>query len=135
MERKEIAAKIIELEVAALEEWNKGNPTPFLDLLSADITYVDPLQENRIDGFARMKDFYEGLRGQVNVSHYEMIDPVVQINANVAVLSYRLDSYSGDILYKWNCTEVYCQDADNRWRIIHTHWSFVRPMEIKKEIR
>jgi hypothetical protein len=29
------------------------------------------------------------------------------------------------ILAHWNCTEVY-RLRDGRWRIVHSHWSFVQ---------
>jgi len=37
-----------------------------------------------------------------------------------------LISYTGEIEYKWNCTEVYRLDNDG-WKIIQTHWSFTKP--------
>lgn len=34
MERKELTERIIGLETAALEEWNRGNPSPYLDCIA-----------------------------------------------------------------------------------------------------
>ena len=131
MNKESITAQIISLEKSALEEWNKGNPSGYLEILADEITYFDPFQEKRIDGGNNMHVFYEGLRGQVKVEKYEMIDPVVQISDDMAVLTYNLNSYAEDILYKWNCTEVYRLYPDNCWKIIHNHWSFIRPMDMK----
>ncbi len=130
MDNKSIAAMIIAMEKAALEEWNKGNPSGYLAIYADDINYFDPFQEKRIDGFERMQVFYEGLRGQMSAGKYEMIDPVVQVTDRMAVLSYNL-SYPDNAAYKWNCTEVYRLDPDGQWKIIHNHWSFVRPMDMK----
>jgi len=130
MEQKDLTATIIAMEKAALEEWNKGNPSGYLDIYAKDITYFDPFNEKRIDGFERMKTLYENIRGQVHVDKYEMIDPVVQITGETAVLSYNLISYVGNIIYRWNCTEVYRQQSDKQWKIIHNHWSFIRPMDM-----
>ena len=33
-------------------------------------------------------------------------------------------------LARWNSTEVFAR-IDGRWKIIHSHWSFIKP-EIKK---
>ncbi len=131
MNQENLTAKIIAMEKAALEEWNKGNPTGYLNIFAPDINYFDPFQEKRIDGLEKMQVFYEGLRGQISADRYEMIDPAVQMTDKMAVLSYNLESYSGNSVYKWNCTDVYQQGCDNQWKIVHNHWSLVRPMDMK----
>lgn len=121
--------KIIAIERAALEEWNKGNPDAYLIIYATDYTYFDPYLEKRVDGFDAIKKLYDGIKGQVSVDHYEMIDPMVQILAkDVAVLTFNLYSYSGNEVYKWNCTEVFNLQPDKAWKIIHTHWSYIRPI-------
>ena len=129
MENKSVDELIIAIEIAAMEEWNRGNPSGFLDILADDITYFDPLTEKRFDGFDKMKDFYEGVRGKVSVDKYEIIDPVVQSTSDMAVLTYNMNSFAGGISYKWNCTEVYKLAPGNKWKIIHNHWSLVRPLK------
>jgi len=122
--------KIIAIERAALEEWNKGNPDAYLSIYANDYTYFDPYLEKRVDGFDAIKKLYDGIKGQVSADRYEMIDPAVQILAkDVAVLTFNLYSYSGNDLYKWNCTEVFKLQPDKVWKIIHTHWSYIRPMD------
>ncbi len=130
-DKKNIETMIIALEKAALEEWNKGNPDAYLAIYAEDITYFDPFQERRINGLDKMRTFYEGLRGQASVDKYEMIDPKVQVAGETAVLTYNLVSYSGEAVYKWNCTEIYRRDSNGQWKIIHNHWSFIRPMDMK----
>jgi ketosteroid isomerase-like protein len=132
MNQKNLTDAIIAMEKAALEEWNKGNPSGFLAIYAGDINYFDPFQEKRLDGFETMQTFYEGLRGAVQVDQYEMIDPSVQLAGETAVLTYNLVSYSGNNVYRWNCTEVYRQQPDKQWKIIHNHWSFVRPVDMKE---
>ena len=62
-----------------------------------------------------------------------MINPVVQVEDKIAVLSFNLVNYgkpSGSaeetVLARWNATEVY-REIDGAWRIIHTHWSYTQP--------
>ncbi|MDR2205122.1 MAG: nuclear transport factor 2 family protein [Flavobacteriaceae bacterium] len=124
----DISKTIIALEKAALEKWNQGNPSGYLDIYAKDITYFDPFHEKRIDGFEKMQAYYETLRGTIHVDKYEMIAPVVQITGKIAVLTYNLKSYSGTVIYHWNCTEVYRQQSDKQWKIIHNHWSLVKPL-------
>ncbi|MDR1402913.1 MAG: nuclear transport factor 2 family protein [Tannerellaceae bacterium] len=125
MENKSKEKEIISLEKSALEEWNRGNPSEYLKIYSKDITYFDPFQEKRLDGLDAVEKLYERLRGNISVEKYEMLNPVVEICQDMAVLSYNLISCSGHDVYRWNCTEVYRMEADNQWKIIHNHWSLV----------
>lgn len=52
-----------------------------------------------------------------------MINPVVQSAGTMTVLTYNLHSHTGETLWKENCTEVYRLEEDNKWKIIHSHWS------------
>ena len=127
MDHENIATKIIALETAALEKWNNGNPSGYLELYTPDFTYFDPFLEKRSDGFDKIEALYEEMRGKVLVDKYEMIEPVVQATDEMAVLTYNLISYTGETVYKWNCTEVYKLVA-NDWKIIHNHWSLIKPV-------
>jgi ketosteroid isomerase-like protein len=118
---------IIALERAALDAWHDGNPTPYLELYSDDFTYFDPVQEKRLDGWNTIKELYGTMRGKVKMDRFEMINPVVQLTDTMAVLTYNLQSYAGETLWKENCTEVYRLEADNTWKIIHSHWSLTQP--------
>ena len=128
MNQENLTTLIIAEEKAALEEWNRGNPTGYLDIYAEDITYFDPFLKKRLAGFEEMKTLYEGVRGAIHVESYEMIDPVVQIDGRMAVLSYNLVSHSGNDTMRWNCTEVYRQQPDEQWKIIHNHWSLTEPI-------
>jgi len=132
MNQESIATSIIELEKVALEKLNKGNPSGYLDIYADDITYFDPFQEKRFDGFKSIQTFYKSMEGTIYVDQYEMIDPVVQIVGELAVLSYHLVSYIGNDIFREKCTEVYKQQPDKQWKIIHSHWSIVTSMN-KKE--
>ena len=125
MEKKSIAQEIIALETSALEQWNQGNPSGYLAIYSKDITYFDPFQEKRLDGFEAVEELYESIRGKVVVDKYEIINPVVETSHDMAVLSYNLISYCGAETYKWNCTEVYRQEKEMQWKIVHNHWSLI----------
>lgn len=127
MDKRTVTEKIIALERAALEAWHNGNPTPYLDLYSQDFTYFDPVRERRLDGWDKIKELYENMRGKVKMDKFEIINPVVQLTDSMAVLTYNLESYSGETLWKENCTEVYRLEENNEWKIVHSHWSFTKP--------
>lgn len=128
MDKEIIKNKILAMEIAALELWNTGNPDGYLAIYSPDFTYFDPYQEKRLDGFERIKELYESMRNNFQVERYEMIDPVVQVSPQTAVLTYNLISYSGEEVYRWNCTEVYQLNDKAEWKIIHNHWSLIKPL-------
>lgn len=129
MTTEEIKKHILALEIAALERWNAGDPDGYLAIYADDITYFDPINPARIDGLSAMTELYNRLRGGVKVDRYELIDPQVTVSGTVAVLTYNLRSWAGGMLFPWNCTEVYRQESDGVWKIVHNHWSTIRPMD------
>lgn len=132
MNQKNISKTIIAMEKAALEELNKGNPSNYLAIYAENITYFDPFQEKRFDGLKKVQTYYNSLQGTMNIEHYEMIDPLVQVSDKIAVLSYNLISYMGSNVFREKCTEIYKQESDNQWKIIHSHWSLVRQADGKE---
>jgi ketosteroid isomerase-like protein len=122
---QEITSTIIAMERAALDRWGNGDPSGFLEISAPDVVYFDPHREKRVDGLETLTALYESIRGMVHVDCYELLNPLVQICGDIAVLTFNYVSYSGQNETRWNCTEVYRCDAD-RWQIIQTHWSYTR---------
>ncbi|WP_423127273.1 YybH family protein [Gaoshiqia sp. Z1-71] len=120
----DISETIIALEKGALEKWNQGDPSGYLNLSADDVTYLDPSTERRLDGLDNLKKYYEPITGQIHVSRYEMLNPKVIATNDLAVLTFNLHSYKADKVSKWNCTEVYRLEPDGQWKIVQTHWSF-----------
>ncbi len=115
---------IIDLERTALDRWGKGDPSGFLEICAQDVVYFDPGREMRIDGKEALSEYYESIRGLVSVERYELLNPLVQLIGEAAVLTFNYVSYGGsEDAYCWNCTEVYRRTGDS-WEIIQTHWSY-----------
>ena len=126
-----ITEQIITMERAALDRWGKGDVYGYLDIYADEITYFDTATEQRIDGLAAMKQRYVPIQGKINIDHYDMIDPKVQVHGQTAVLTYNLIDYEpneqGDLKeIRWNSTAVYAH-VDGEWKIIHSHWAHTRP--------
>jgi len=121
----EISEKIIALEKGALEKWNQGDPSGYLKISAEDVTYFDPVTEKRLEGLDNLTKYYEPIKGIIEVSRYEMVNPKVTAVNNMAILTFTLHTYKGEVLSMWNCTEVYRLEPDGQWKIIHTHWSTV----------
>jgi len=123
---------IIATERGALDRWGKGEPQGFLDIYAPEITYFDPMQERRLDGIDAMKKLLLPLTGKIKVDRYEMIGTKVQQYGDTAVLSYNLNSHATapdgkPRVVRWNSTVVYVRQ-DGRWRSVHSHWSYIRPL-------
>lgn len=127
MEKTTIAETVIALEKAAMDAWHNGDPSLFIELYSEDFTYFDPAQEARLDGRDRIEEMYESMRGKFKSDGYEMLNPVVQSSPEMAVLTYNIHTHLGGQVWKENCTSVYRLEGNNRWKIIHCHFSPTKP--------
>ena len=121
----QLSSTIIATERAALDRWGKGDPSGFLEISAPDVVYFDPYLEKRIDGLEALAQYYETIRGKVHFDRYELLNPLVQVCGDIAVLTFNYVSYTGESQSRWNCTEVYRRDG-NRWQIIQTHWSYTQ---------
>ncbi len=131
--------ELVALERSALDRWIRLDPEGYLGLYAPDITYFDPTTAKRVESvdamrtrLAPMKD----LKLPVTNPRYEMIAPKVQRHGDTALLTFNLVNYgvppdgAERVLARWNSTEVYSR-VGGRWKIVHSHWSYVRP-EIKQ---
>lgn len=125
--------QIVTMERAALDRWGAGDPLGYLEIMAPDVTYFDPSQERRVDGLRAMADLLVPLTGKIKVDRFDMLTPVVQRHGDAAILTFNLVSYrrrpdgSECAIAHWNSTETYAR-ANGRWQIIHSHWSFVKPV-------
>ncbi len=124
---KEKTKELIELERAALDRWNNGDPTGYLELYSDDFTYFDEATKARVDGLDSIKKWYATLPGTIYNARYEILNPKVQWFGQTGILSFNLLVYSkeGNITSRWNSTEVYSKYGE-KWKIVHSHWSFTK---------
>ena len=119
------AQTIIAMEQTALERWGKGDPNGYFEIIAPDTTYFDPTLAKRIDGVATLHALIDPFKGKIHIERAEMIDPKVQQQGEIAVLTFNLISHGarvgdgpkGDV--RWNSTEVY-QRISGEWKIIHS---------------
>ena len=131
VEKNKVEEVIIGMEKAALERWYKGDPYGYLEMYDEkDFSYFDPAKDKRLDGHSDMKAFYDTIKGLVHSDKYEILTPLVQVSKDTATLSYNLVAYVGKDVHNWNSSSVFKLNDNNQWKVIHTHWSFVRPMDI-----
>jgi ketosteroid isomerase-like protein len=125
------AEQIVLLERRALDRWGNGDPGGFLELYAAGVTYFDPLTAARIDGHQAMADYYGPWTGRIRVPRFEMLNPQVVVDGNLALLTYNLVNYVDDgrggetVGTRWNSTTVFQRQGD-AWKTIHSHWSFTQ---------
>ena len=119
-------ATVVALERAALDRWGNGDPMGFVEIAAPTITYFDPMLERCIDGRAAFARYMETIKGKVQLDHYELLNPVVEVGGDLAVLAFNYVSYKGDASSRWNSTEVYRHDPEG-WCLLHSHWSQTTP--------
>ena len=123
---------IIALERGAIERWGKGDPQGFLGLMSNDETYFDPGAPKRVDGLEALRQYFAPFAGKISIERFELIDPKVQRHGDIAVLTFNLVDYGGQLgggpksTVRWNTTEIY-QRINGQWKIVHSHWSYTKP--------
>ncbi len=130
-ERDDAVSTILQMERAALDRWGKGDPDGFLEISDPGVVYFDPFQAKRVDGIEELRRLYSDLRGKINIRHYEIIAPKVEVDGNTALLTFNFVSQvslsqGSEREMRWNATEIYCY-RDGKWRIIHSHWSLTQP--------
>jgi uncharacterized protein (TIGR02246 family) len=130
-----VLAELVSLERSALDRWNKMDPSGYMDLYTPEATYFDPATERRVIGLEALRALFaprKNLKLPYASTRYEMIEPTVQLHGDVAVLTFNLVNYGTlanqpeRVVVRWNSTEVYTR-VDGRWRLIHSHWSFIKP--------
>jgi ketosteroid isomerase-like protein len=122
---------ILSLEKGAMERWRRGDPWGWAEISAKEVTYVDPGLTKPIVGLEEYKTYLKQLEGKVHYQGSEFIDPKVVGVGDAAVLTYNYRSTvtepeaTAANQTLWNATEVYFR-LDGKWRIAHTHWSYVR---------
>ncbi|MCR9013184.1 MULTISPECIES: YybH family protein [Gabonibacter] len=127
LDEEGIRVTILSLEKQALERWNHGDPDGFIELSSDDVVYFDPALEHKLEGKKALEEYYDLIRGKVEIDEYKMIRPAVLLSCGIAVLTYDYEACRDGQVFRMHCTEVYKSGSSGGWSIIHTHWSFVLP--------
>ena len=126
---------IMSLETGAMERWRQGVPWGWTEISAEEITYIDPGLTKPKEGLEAYKKYLKQFEGKINYQLSEFIDPDIRPYGDLAVLTYNYrddyrdpeteeeDSISENPL--WNTTQVYGLKG-SEWKIIHTHWSYVK---------
>lgn len=125
----DVAATILALERAALDQSDKLDPEGFLRISDPGVVYIDPGLERPIVGLENLRKYYKSFGGGGTPAPGEMLNSNVQVMGDTAVLTfnYRRKDGKGP---RWNASEVYRKTRDG-WRIVHTHWSYIKPQPPK----
>jgi len=133
-ENEALTEKIIGLEKGALDKWFNGDTSGYLDIWSKDnFSYFDSFKAQRIDDYAQIKEFVlANVEGKLFADSYQFKAPRVQASKDMAVLTYQLFADTSLNEMRYNCIEVYQREND-AWKVIHSTWSFIRPMDMNFE--
>jgi ketosteroid isomerase-like protein len=126
--REDSEQAIVAQERRALEQWAKGNPLGYLDIVADDVTYFDDIgAHSRVNGIDAMRTYLTSLKGKIPPHRYEMLEPNVQVYGDVGILTQRYHAYGAEAqpLSRWKATAVY-RRIDDQWLMVHAHWSLVK---------
>jgi hypothetical protein len=130
-EEQVLADHLIGLEKAALDKWFKGDTSGYETLWSTrSFTYFDAAVTERVDDHKTIEKFLASVQGRLSAERYEFRSPRIQAVKDMAVLTYQLFAKTNLIDMEYNVVEVF-QKENTGWRVIHSTWSFIRPIDKK----
>ena len=108
----------------ALERWYSGDTTGYSDLFADEFTFFDNLAPGRAHNLEQLRARYSPLDGNINLPRYELVEPVLQLFGDTAVLTYNLRQFDhdGPVGPTFSATEVY-RPIEDAWRVVSGHWS------------
>ena len=122
------------MEKAALDRWFKGDTSGYKELWSKrSFSYFDAVVDKRVDDYAAIAKFLDSIEGKLFADSYDFRNPRVQLGQDMAVLTFQLFAKTTLLDMEYNCIEVYQKETDGTWHVIHSTWSFIRPMDRKFE--
>ncbi|MCM1168469.1 MAG: MmcQ/YjbR family DNA-binding protein [Bacteroides sp.] len=127
-----LAWHIIGLEKAALDKWFNGDTFGYSQLWSRqNFSYFDAVVTERIDSHEEIEKVLAVIEGKLSADTYDFHNPRVQFSDDLSmgVLTYQLYAKTTLIDMEYNCIEVYHKEADGEWHVVHSTWSFIKPME------
>lgn len=128
---RELANHIISLEKAALEKWFHGDTSGYRELWSKkSFTYFDGANPHRVDDHETIAEFLKTIEGKLFADHYDFCCPRVQFGNDMALLTFQLYAKTTLIDMQYNCIELYQKEENGEWHVIHSTWSFIRPMDM-----
>lgn len=130
-EERTLADHLIALEKSALDKWFKGDTSGYEALWSErSFTYFDAVVTERVDDYETIKAFLKSIDGKLFADSYDFLNPRIQAANDMAVLTYQLYAKTNRIDMEYNVIEIFQKEDDN-WKVIHSTWSFIRPMDKK----
>lgn len=131
-EEQQLANYIINLEKSALDRFLHGDMSGYRDLWSKhSFTYYDALTLKRVEKFSEMEDFLNELEGNLDSSECRFVSPRVQFGKDMVVLTFQLFAKVNTSIksIEYNVVEVFQKEDNGEWHVIHSTWSFIRPID------
>jgi ketosteroid isomerase-like protein len=126
------ASEIVGILTRAMDAYYEGDPFGFAQIYCGNsFTYMDSGTVKKMNSVDEILDLFKKIKGIIISDKYRLEDLSVQFTQDVAVVSFQMFVTAINIDFKWNVTEVFNRNQDGEWRIIHSHYSFIRPMDWK----
>ena len=132
-EQETLAQHIIGLEKVALNKWFNGDTSGYNQLWSRrNFSYFDAVVTERIDSHVEIEKVLATIVGKLFADSYDFKNPRVQFSDDMSmgVLTYQLYAKTTLIDMAYNCIEVYHKETYGQGHVVHSPWSFIRPMDM-----
>jgi len=125
--QEEIEKAVLDLENQALGYMSAGNSSKFSENFATDASYFDGINaQTRLDGIEEIQEYFNSLEG-APPHGYELFDTRVQSFGNTAILTlhYGAKLDNAETVPTWKATSVYNYNND-KWQVVHAHWSTIK---------
>lgn len=108
----------------AIERWRQGDPMGYAELFSNDATYFGPGTNGQVIGREAVINHFKPFTGLIQLPKMTSSNLLLQVIGNHRILSCNWSEFDAEDnpLNTWNSSEFW-SFIDDRWQIIHAHWS------------
>ena len=126
---EEARETVIKMERDALDNWSAGLPSKYSIYMAEDASYTDDVLAHNIKiGIEDVQAYLNTLDTIVPPHTYELINPQVQVNKDMAILHLQyVGEMEGVKGSPWKATTVY-QYREGEWKMVHANWSVFDPL-------
>ncbi|MFC1499547.1 YybH family protein [Candidatus Zixiibacteriota bacterium] len=122
------AGEIIALVTDGLEGLRTGDPGRITGRCADDVTYFSVEFDSLLVGRTALEEMYGPATSQIYYDHFDLINPVVQIFKDTAVIAFDFASYTttddSQLRVRWRSTQILHRTASG-WKYVHIHWTLL----------
>jgi len=124
----DVSASILALVTDGLERLRLGDPRGITSRCAEDVTYFSVEFDSLLVGRKTLEEMYGPPTGQTHFDHFDLINPMVRVYGDVAIVTFDFASYGSadesQLRTRWRSTQV-LRLVRGDWQIVHIHWTLL----------